>query len=92
MSKDLSLSCKQVIKDYFKQYPDESNYIDKKELRKYLKMMGPPSDRHMGREPRDFNGCPGCKKAGVRHYAKGYCSICYRRLKKKLDLDDSSTC
>ena len=78
------MSYKQLIKDYYKKNPDQVGKVNRKELRKYLKIMEPPSNKHQGREPRKWEGCPICKKSNVRHYARGLCSICYRKLKKGL--------
>lgn len=48
-------------------------------------MAAPPSEKHKGREALNWQGCPQCDKLNVRHYAKGLCSVCYRRMKRKGD-------
>jgi len=42
-------------------------------------MKKAPSDLHKGREAIEWTGCPTCGRAKVKHYAKGMCSVCYRR-------------
>ena len=62
---------------------------ERKQIRKFLKMNAPPSDKHKGREPLDWKGCPCCIKLNAKHYAKGLCSVCYRRMKRRGELDDT---
>ena len=52
-------------------------------------MNGPPSNKHKGREALNWKGCPKCTRKEARHYAKGYCSVCYRRLKRRGELNDN---
>jgi len=60
--------------------PQNTKTIGK--LRKLLRMLCPPSEKHMGRESKTFDGCPLCMKPNTKHYARGFCSLCYRKLKK----------
>jgi hypothetical protein len=60
-----------------------------KELRKFIKMHAPPSNNHKGREAGRWEGCPRCKRKNVRHYAKGFCSVCYRKLKRHGVIDEA---
>jgi hypothetical protein len=64
--------------------------FERKQIRKFLKMNAPPSEKHKGREPLDWNGCPLCIKLNAKHYARGLCSVCYRRMKRRGELEGSS--
>ncbi len=66
-----------------KQLKKSRTALDRKHIRKFFKMTAPPSEKHKGREAMDWKGCPKCDRVKARHYAKGLCSVCYRRMKRR---------
>jgi hypothetical protein len=79
---------KAAINSYLKYIKKHRSAREKKMIRKFFKMKAPPSSKHKGREAIDWKGCPQCTRDS-KHYARGLCSVCYRRLKRRGELENS---
>ena len=71
---------------FLKKVKKSRSAFERKAIRKFLKMKAPPSELHKGRESIDWTGCPKCKRDSKPHYARGLCSICYRRATRKSEV------